>query len=136
MYTFKCSGIKILNPNIPKSLSLYNFRHEIMQRKPVSRLATFHPLVDTFSTMIMSRVWELLGIFWTQQMGNSPLHDLLVSGLDGSWVLVSPQERNWFFLCIVVNTRETSFCDIVMKTHLPFEWKMRLKKFISIRNPI
>ena len=33
LYTFKCSGIKILNPNIPKSLSFYNFMHEIIPRK-------------------------------------------------------------------------------------------------------
>lgn len=33
LYAFKCSEIKILNPNIPKSFLFYNFRVGLIQRK-------------------------------------------------------------------------------------------------------
>lgn len=58
LYALKCSEIKNLNPNIPNSLSLYNFRLGIIQGKPnvLKTSATFHPLVDAFSTTKVSRV--------------------------------------------------------------------------------
>lgn len=82
--------------------------------------------------MKVSRVWELLRIFWIQQMGK--WHSAWSSDLQVGWRLSSAQyseEEKSSVFYIVVNRREFSFCDTDIKVGNAFVLWMKDDNFFS-----